>query len=55
MSIRIGEARTIDLFNGYMKYLKELKYRSKNVNKKESDEALLSISVYPNRDVLLMQ
>ena len=29
MSIRIGEARTIDLFNGYMKYLKELKYRSK--------------------------
>lgn len=29
MSIRVGEARTIDLFNGYMKYLKELKSKNK--------------------------
>ena len=29
MSIRVGEARTIDLFNGYMKYLKELKAKNK--------------------------
>ena len=29
MSIRVGEARTINLFNGYMRYLKELKYRNK--------------------------
>lgn len=29
MSIRVGEPRTIDLFNGYMKYLKELKAKSK--------------------------
>lgn len=29
MSIRIGEARTIDLFNGYMKYLKGLKSKNK--------------------------
>lgn len=33
MSIRVGEARTIDLFNGYMKYLKELKAKIRNVNK----------------------
>lgn len=30
MSIRVGEERTIDLFNGYMKYLKELKAKAKN-------------------------
>lgn len=30
MSIRVGEARTIDLFNGYMKYLKDLKAKAKN-------------------------
>lgn len=30
MSIRVGEERTIDLFNGYMKYLKELKTKAKN-------------------------
>ena len=29
MSIRVGEARTIDLFNGYLKYLKELKSKNK--------------------------
>lgn len=30
MSIRVGEERTIDLFNGYMKYLKDLKAKAKN-------------------------
>lgn len=30
MSIRVGEERTIDLFNGYMKYLRELKAKAKN-------------------------
>lgn len=29
MSVRIGEPRTIDLFNGYLKYLKELKDKNK--------------------------
>lgn len=29
MSIRVGEARTIDLFNGYVKYLKEVKAKQK--------------------------
>ena len=29
MSIRVGEARTIDLFNGYKKYLKEVKASQK--------------------------
>ncbi|MEG0889230.1 DUF4434 domain-containing protein [Bacteroides sp.] len=32
MSIRIGESRTIDLFNGYLKYLKELKAKNKKRN-----------------------
>ena len=29
MSIRVGEPRTIDLFNGYVKYLKEVKAKQK--------------------------
>lgn len=34
MSIRIGEERTIDLFNGYVKYLKEVKKKQSKKQKR---------------------